>query len=492
MDQSVRTSAEIGIYFSDFFGVDPSVVEAHGAFDVSLINDLPLFIDPFLLFDSENSKYQELHDEIIRYLRFLRDESSAGLLDKGNIGQWFHFKEIRQNWLGFSKKGNGGNGLGAQFARELHQNLHYVFKDFGNESITKSSHLEKVCLFAGGVGRDHLSDFTTNLIKEFLLVYTQDFALRHLRADQRKRVTVPKVRFDYAKKRWSSASFVLPHVSGDYVLLTPRDILTRDAAWINRQDLLNGLEDICEAVPDDQLRAQINSYFASKLADDPSEKELREAAADTVSKFPVLIDHYIRLKEENAEEAHKQSGRKVADTQRQFVDQVRELVNDHLLGTDFYEKGDTYTESMARVHFLKNVIEHNDGWRFFYVDGVPIKQEVHLQLIYRLTWYGTPLDVNREVNNGRGPVDYAVSMGSDDKTLVEFKLAKNKKLKSNLEHQVATYETANKTKKSITVIMHFTDGEYERVRKILVELKLTSDKSIVLIDAGPKLSASLL
>jgi hypothetical protein len=491
-DRNSHEPPQIGIYFSDFFAIDPTTIEEYGAFNVSLINDLPLFIDPFLLFDSENKKYQELHNEIIRYLRFLRDQSASGNVGPADIGQWFHFKEVKQNWLGFSKAGNGGSGLGGKFAVGLNQNLHHVFKDFGKESVTRGSHLEKVCLFADGVGRDHLSDFTTNLIKKFLLEYTQTFALKHLQPHQRRRINVGKVSFDYEKKRWTNGTFVLPFVRSDFVILTPRDMLTRDAAWINRQDLLGNVEDIAESVPDAHLRSQINSYFASKLGDDPSEADLKEAAAATVSRFPELIDYYIRRKEDTAEDAHKQSTKKVVDTQRQFIDQVRAFVSGHLAGSPFYTLGDSFSESLSRVNFLKHVIEDNDGWRLFYVGGVPVKQEVHLQLLYRLTWHATPLDVNREVNNGRGPVDYAVSRGSQDKTLVEFKLAKNSKLKANLQYQVATYETANATKQSITVVMHFNDSELERVQRMLRELNLVGAKNIVLIDAAPKQSASIL
>ena len=57
----------------------------------------------------------------------------------------------------------------------------------------------------------------------------------------------------------------------------------------------------------------------------------------------------------------------------------------------------------------------------------------------------TEYDVNREVNNGRGPVDFKVSKGSKDTTLVEFKLASNTKLKKNLENQVEIYKKANCT-----------------------------------------------
>jgi hypothetical protein len=77
-----------------------------------------------------------------------------------------------------------------------------------------------------------------------------------------------------------------------------------------------------------------------------------------------------------------------------------------------------------------------------------------------------------------------VSRGGADKTLVEFKLATNSQLKRNLANQVAIYEKANATKKSIKVILYFTRADQNRVQKILRELKLTDDPNIVLIDAS--------
>lgn len=68
----------LGVLFSDVFGADPADIEASGALDISLVADLPLFIDPFLLFHSEKPEYLALHKEIIRYLLFLRDETVAG------------------------------------------------------------------------------------------------------------------------------------------------------------------------------------------------------------------------------------------------------------------------------------------------------------------------------------------------------------------------------------------------------------------------------
>lgn len=42
-----------------------------------------------------------------------------------------------------------------------------------------------------------------------------------------------------------------------------------------------------------------------------------------------------------------------------------------------------------------------------------------LQTMFKLTWFATSFDVNAEVNNGRGPVDYKVSKGKSNAALVE-------------------------------------------------------------------------
>ena len=141
--------------------------------------------------------------------------------------------------------------------------------------------------------------------------------------------------------------------------------------------------------------------------------------------------------------------------------------------------------------FLKHIIEDCDGYRLFWNNGKPIKKEKELQLLFKFTWFGTAFDVNAEANNGRGPVDYKVSFGSFDKTLVEFKLASNTKLRQNLKNQVGVYEQANETKQSMKVILYFTKAEKESVLRTLKTLKMENDSNIILIDAcNDKTSAS--
>jgi len=193
----------IELYFSDVFKVPEQTLEGYGAFNVSLLVDLPLFVDPFLLFHSQKPEYRALHDEIIRYLRFLRDRSSNGTLTEGLLKAWYTFREVKETWLGFSQVSNAGHGLGKDFARALNESLAAIFKSFGQEQITKGSHLEKL-LIKPGVGRDTISDFTTNLIKGFLVEYTQAFALQHIDPGLRRRCAVEKARFNYQTESWET------------------------------------------------------------------------------------------------------------------------------------------------------------------------------------------------------------------------------------------------------------------------------------------------
>lgn len=478
------------LYFTEFFSVSEEDLDAHGAFNISLLTDLPLFIDPFLLFGSEKSEYVALHEAILKYLSFLKTKAHSGPASPAEVKAWYKFPEVKQNWFGYSATGNSGTGLGPTFGKALSSNLKLVFKDLGHEQITESSHLEKACLFEIGVGRDHVSDFTCNLIKAFLLDYTERFALAHIDPSLRKEVKVDKVYFDYERERWMPMVFTLPYIGNDFVLLTPIDILTKDETWINSHELYGKFERICNSIPNDQLRHEVNNYLLQRLParDDGKKHSAKDKAAAysaTLKSFPEILDYYIRSKEENKAGARSVSKERVDEVYSVFVKNVMEFFSklSEMRATYTAPESGTMNAALERILFMKHVIEHNDGYRLFYVKGKPIKREQDLQIIYRLTWHGTRFDVNSEVNNGRGPVDYKVSDGAADKTLVEFKLASNSKLKKNLEKQVGVYEKANSTRQSIKVILYFSGGELATVKAILKELGLDDNPHVILIDA---------
>jgi hypothetical protein len=210
------------LYFSQHFDVDPSLLEDYGALDMSVVSDLPLFVDPFLLFNSDDTEYQVLHEEILKYLLFLRDLATDTDLDEALIQNLYRFKEVKQNWLGFTLFGNDGAGLGRDFAIALHGALGAMFSDFGEEKVTHGTHLEKLCLISPGVGKDNISDFTTNLIKGYLCEYTQAFARKHVAANRCDTFGVERAVFNYTTKTWATKRYLLPRVRNDFVLLRIR------------------------------------------------------------------------------------------------------------------------------------------------------------------------------------------------------------------------------------------------------------------------------
>ena len=132
---------------------------------------------------------------------------------------------------------------------------------------------------------------------------------------------------------------------------------------------------------------------------------------------------------------------------------------------------------------FKQYVENQDGYRLINRGDRPFSNEKEVQLYFGLALIGTAFDVNREPNNGRGPVDYKLSRGAVDKSLIEFKLGSNRQLKRNLQNQVAIYEAANQTKKSVKVIVNYTEQDEKRVMAMLTELNLTAQEDIVVIDA---------
>jgi len=487
--------ANFKLLFSDYFKIDESVIDNYGALNICLAADMPLFIDPFLLFASNDEDYQKLHKDLINHILTLKEIAIAEKED-AESNSIFRFPEIRQNWLGVSKFGNSGRGLGKDFAKKIVSSFNGFYNSFGEEQISAETHIEKLTILNPGIGRDFISDFTTNLILDYLLEYTQTFALKYLSKDQVQEFSIPSI-FNKEFSRWMPKKYVLPYLyledRGDFIILTPLDILTKDEAAINNSEFYSNFLKVAKTIRNVDLRNSINIYFRSQLPKKPTQKDKTDAVNKTANKFPEIVDYYIKTKEDNKENVSKEIKKEIQRLTSEFIKGLSSLGQVLIDKSDFYKiLPTTYEESLERVLFLKDVIENNDGYKAFYKDGVAIASEEVLQRIFRLTWYATPFDVNSEVNNGRGPADYKVSYGSEDSTIVEFKLGKSTSLERNLANQTDIYKKASKSASDIKVILCYTSGEIVRVERVLQKLKLFKQENIVIIDASPKKSASMI
>lgn len=500
--------------FSDKFNVDPTILRIYGAVDLTLICDLPLFIDPILIFNSKKEEYKEMHDEIINYFHFLAKKAQYPLSD-GEIKAWFCFPEVKNNWLGYSMDGNCGSAFGMEFAKFLAKNISFVIED---NDIPKSKHIEKIMLLYKKTGRDKISDMVMNIAKYYFLEYTEKFAKQYIPEKYCNTFYVDKVRFDYETETFISKEYYLPYIYNkkgkkEFVILTPIDILRKEEPSINFNDFSRNYENILDTIDNEVLKAQLQNYIIRAVQELESlcklsnekislrkiNKEKQRAFIEFSDDNKEVYDYYIKTKEGDVNTISKQCVCEVNEVLDVCVKRAEELKNlfdkyVSTLSSDTYNTNETaYEKTKERVKHFKHVIEKQDGYKLLYLNEKKISDEKRLQLMFKFVWNETEYKADFEPNNGRGPADMVLSKGKKDQCVVEFKLASNTKLK-NVFKQTLVYMDANQTEKSIIVICYFTVEEFNKVNRVIkannYEKRINED--IFLIDCrnDNKISAS--
>ena len=487
------------MFFSEHFDVDVALLREYGAVDISLVCDIPLFIDPMLIFNSTKAEYVLLHQKIIKYFHFLATKASCGL-QKNEIKAWFKFSEVKNNWLGYSLAGNGGLALGDDYAQFLYNNIGFAIS---TDNISRSPHIEKIMLLYKGSGKDKISDLTVNLIKEFLLEYTQAFAVKHIKAELRKPIYVDRAYFNYQTESFVSKEYMLPYfVNGkgqdEYVLLTPLDILREDEPSINKTDFYNSHERVRASIDNDILRAYVNNYIfeAIRSYEEQQRQNKRPVRERTISKiekdafaeltheYPELYDYYIRLRELDTDEIRAKSTVEVNTQLEKFFVNANALINAMILyGYRIDESLSAKDEAVKRLQFFKHVIENCDLYKNLYYGGQRIASEDDIRRLFRLVWYETTYKVDFDTNNGRGELDVNVSKGQYNQNIIEFKLASNSAL-AHVFAQLKVYEAANCADGSLVAIFYFSQNEFEIAKRVVINAGYEEqlDKAIFLID----------
>ena len=497
------------LFFSEYFKIDPHTLFEYGALDISLICDLPFFIDPMLIFNSNKPQYRNLHAEIIRYFHFLAKKAQQGL-QKNEIRAWFKFSEVKNNWLGYSLVGNGGLALGNDYANFLYKNIGFAIE---TNQISQSAHIEKVMLLYEGSGKDKISDLTVNLIKRFLLEYTQSFALQYIQEDMKKKFYVEKAYFNYETESFVSDEYVLPYITNmhgndEYILLTPLDILREGEPSINRENYLKSQQRIRESIDNDVLRAYVNNYIATAVREyeekqKQNKQKINERSISRIERkafkelsidHPELYDYYIRLREEDIDEIIDSSAKEVDYQLAKFHENARSLIK--LMFQNGYKRDESLSareEAIKRLKFFKHIIEDCDGYKNFYYQGQRISSEDDIRRMFRLVWYDTSYKVDFDTNNGRGEIDVGISKGQNNQNIIEFKLASNSSL-SHVFTQVKIYEAANCAEGSLIAIFFFSEEELKYANSVVKQAGYEDQigEAIFLIDcrADNKPSAS--
>jgi hypothetical protein len=215
---------------TEVFGLD--FTQADVDFVVpDLAGDVRLGIDPFLLFKSRNPEYKAAHDRQLAVFNDAIRRYAGGDVDAA--ADLLTFPEVNEIGFGYRKRSNSGSGLGAHLNTLLLQTLG------DSPALVERGvrHIEEMQLVTLGINADRVSDIAANLLKSFLIDYTQRQAGRY-GIPLTSGVPIAHV-FDYDDWGWRDGYYDLPVNPVDPlkrgILLVPRRI-TRALPWINFDD----------------------------------------------------------------------------------------------------------------------------------------------------------------------------------------------------------------------------------------------------------------
>ncbi len=206
------------------------VAQAEVDFAIPFLNeDIPLYLDPFLLWRSPSQQDQSLHTSLVVCFNHL-----GALIQKGReaeaVDKLIVASECDEVGFGVSAK-RKGKRIGAGTAKEILALFSRV-PQYGKSGF---AHIEEIQLYVDGISKDRISDIACNFLKSFLIDFTIDQCHTH-------GIPLANVRlkslYDYREQRFDTDVRVQLPVrpeSSEPILLVPKRWL-RHVPWINFDD----------------------------------------------------------------------------------------------------------------------------------------------------------------------------------------------------------------------------------------------------------------
>ena len=447
----------------------------------------PLFIDPFLVYAAERGHFGGSHDEVIAFFNvaFRLIAQSGG--DRHSIS-WRRaasllvFPEVAEICLGYTGHGTRGSGSG----RRLGQMMALALWEAIQAGVTEITHFEEVEIIREGIGADRISDITANLIRGRLAHFTEAVCREHGVPTRTTRYRNGV--FDLANESWSPAEFQLPYNPHNErpILLVPKRYLS-DLPRIDAYDFWQ----YCYLNENETLRDEFGADISRRV-----DKRTIVAFARRHQRIRAA---YIR--------AVEQSRPRPYDFERdpQGVYRWYEATLAYCQGHPQALFADADPDFEATIRRLceeyRQFIENNQGWQLLWNDnGEPRTERAAQTLFLGIVKHycrANNIEVSREPNIGRGPVDFKFSRGYEKRALLEVKKADNTRFWNGLLRQLPTYMEAEEVNLGFFLIIVYSDADAARLGRIqeeVAEARETSGRRLwpVIVEARQPPSASRL
>ncbi|CAI8834452.1 Restriction endonuclease [Brevibacillus sp. IT-7CA2] len=432
-------------------------------FDPILTVDTQLFIDPFLLFQQQKGFFAGSHSKIVNFFQkaFELAAKSGGnskSVSYKKLLSILSFPEAKELCLGYAGGDTDGSGSGPGFSKKIAA----VMVDSIKLGIHNMVHFEEMSILEKGIGRDRISDITANILKSDIIRYTQDICKRH--NVPMERIKVRHSSFNETFLRWENEFVDLPvNILGKKpvpILLIPENVL-RELSTINPQEFL----DWAWESENELLRNDFNFEVKNRI----KKEDIIKIARSNID----LVKEYIDFREKRLSFPYDLVLDKYGFYR--WYEQTREFRDVHpFILESISEEKDLPTFVNSLVKIFENFVVDNAGYKLLWNEKPNKKPKIEnaSQLLFlgivKHYCYANNVDISREVDIGRGPVDFKFSTGYQQRVLLEVKRASNSKFFDGLEKQLTQYLKSEGIKHGVYLVILQSDDEVDKAEKIKI------------------------
>ena len=467
----------MAVSFCDEFNIPIKEFNKTKALNIILDMDTLYFIDPQLIGLCKIPEFQCAETKISEFFSGIKSLILASKYKNDmfwkKASQLLTFKEYSNTCLGYSDNGTSGNAIGSKLRDLLLEILKSILVAGHNDIKI----FELLGLFQEGFGADRISDLITFILLEDIIKYTS-------------RVTSELNIKNTQIVKYKTKEYLLPYNKYNQkpIFLLPQTILSPLPVAYDFDDI----DLVCSE--NDRIRNDINDIIDLGNAKKLTKKQIQTLLLSCPSYKTELLKQYSKSIKTPYDFEIDKAGRII------WYEEAKKISVDYPLEIKDIEYTQEGIKSIIEqiITQFKHLVENNSLYKLFYNDDKTRKREEAIQLLF----YGIAdkyckdnnIDCSREINNGRGPIDFKFSKGYKEKIALEIKWSTN-----DLEHgydiQLPIYMKQENAQLGYYIVINAGTNDKKvnafNAKYAQLEQKIKKTKKYILIDGRYKESASI-
>lgn len=308
--------------------------------------DVPLYVDPFLLWRSPSQQDQALHTSLINAFNHLGHLAANGN-ERQATETLVAASECDEVGLGSSNT-RRGKRIGERKAQEILS----LFKNIPHYAKAGFRHFEEIQFFVDGISKDRISDISCSLLKSFLIDFT---------FQQCQKLGVPTEPcdvnvYDYRKNIFETQkSIALPvnPIDRSPIILVPKRWL-RYVPWLNYEDYFEKYcpYDEISHKPEEITRVAVLDYNRDHYGVVDQYIKAKELAFEDCQNDPLFSQIPVLSARRKLEQIRKLPTGKIGNADKKYEDAMTQLLPSLLYPNLDFAQAQARTDSGVSIRDL--------------------------------------------------------------------------------------------------------------------------------------------